>query len=61
MRELVLGLIATQDRTASLGFIVDDLNRFSGRLRIRYLGEAPLLEDDSVHSDASLLLNAQAL
>lgn len=49
------------DRTASLGFIVNDLNKFSGGLRMRYLGEAPLIEDASVRSDATLLLNAQAL
>ena len=49
------------DRTASLGFIVNDLNKFSGGLRIRYLGDAPLIEDASVRSDPTLLLNAQAL
>ena len=49
------------NRTASLGFIVNDLNKFSGGLRIRYLGDAPLVEDDSVRSDSTLLLNAQAL
>lgn len=49
------------DRTASLGFIVNDLNKISAGLRIRYLGDAPLIEDDSERSDATLLLNAQAL
>ena len=49
------------DRTASLGFIVNDLNKISGGLRIRYLGAAPLIEDNSVRSRATLLLNAQAL
>lgn len=49
------------DRTASLGIIVNDLHKMSGGLRIRYLGDAPLLEDGSVRSDATLLLNAQVL
>lgn len=48
-------------RTASLGLIVNDVNGFSGGLRIRYLGEAPLIEDNSVKSDPTLLLNAQAV
>ncbi|MEX2131457.1 MAG: TonB-dependent receptor, partial [Pseudohongiellaceae bacterium] len=47
------------DRTASLGIIVDDLNNFSGGLRFRYLGEAPLIEDNSVKSDATLLVNLE--
>ena len=49
------------DKTASLGFIVNDLHKLSGGLRIRYLADAPLLEDGTVSSDATLLLNAQAL
>lgn len=49
------------DKTASIGFIVNDLHKFSGGLRIRYLADAPLIEDGSVRSDATLLLNAQAL
>lgn len=49
------------ERTASLGLIVDNLNRWSGGLRLRYLGEAPLIEDNSVKSEATLLLNAQAI
>ncbi len=48
------------ERTASLGVIVEDLNKWSGGLRIRYLGQAPLTEDNSVSSDSTLLLNAQA-
>lgn len=47
-------------RTASLGLIVNDLNNWSGGLRLRYLGEAPLLEDNSVTSDSTFLMNAQA-
>jgi len=38
-----------------------DMNKFSDGLRIRYLGGAPLIEDASVSSDPTLLLNAQAL
>lgn len=48
------------ERTASLGLIVDNLNRFSGGLRFRYLGEAPLVEDNSVRTDATLLVNLEA-
>ena len=33
-------------------------NGFSSSLRIRWLDEAPLIEDNSVRSDASLLINA---
>lgn len=33
-------------------------NGLSASVRLRYLGEAPLLEDNSVRSDESLLLNA---
>jgi outer membrane receptor protein involved in Fe transport len=47
-------------RTASLGLIVNDLNNWSGGLRLRYLGEAPLIEDNSVTSDSTFLMNAQA-
>lgn len=48
------------DRTASLGLIVNDLEKWSGGLRIRYLGEAPLIEDNSVISESTVLVNAQA-
>lgn len=48
------------DRTASLGLIVDNLHNWSAGLRVRYLGEAPLIEDNSAKSDSTLLLNAQA-
>lgn len=48
------------DRTASLGLIVNNLENWSGGLRVRYLGAAPLIEDNSMRSDATLLLNAQA-
>jgi outer membrane receptor protein involved in Fe transport len=48
------------DRTASLGLIVNNLKNFSGGLRVRYLGAAPLIEDNSMRSESTLLLNAQA-
>jgi outer membrane receptor protein involved in Fe transport len=48
------------DRTASLGLIVNNLKSFSGGLRVRYLGAAPLIEDNSMRSESTLLLNAQA-
>ncbi|MES3007590.1 MAG: TonB-dependent receptor [Pseudomonadota bacterium] len=48
------------DRTASLGLIVNDLQQWSGGLRVRYLGEASLIEDNSVESEATVLVNAQA-
>jgi outer membrane receptor protein involved in Fe transport len=31
-----------------------------GGARVRYLGEAPLIEDDSVRSDPTLLVNVEA-
>lgn len=49
------------ERTAALGLIVDNLNNWSGGLRVRYLGEAPLSEDNAARSDSTLLLNAQAI
>lgn len=45
--------------TASLGMIIDDLNNWSGGLRVRYLGKAPLIEDASVFSQSTLLMNAE--
>ncbi|MEX0618012.1 MAG: TonB-dependent receptor, partial [Pseudohongiellaceae bacterium] len=48
------------DRTASLGLLLDDLNGISGGLRFRYLGDAPLIEDDSVRSDSTFLVNLEA-
>jgi hypothetical protein len=40
------------------GVAVDDLRRFSGSLRVRWFGPRPLVEDDSVRSDPSTLVNA---
>ncbi len=45
---------------ASAGVSIDDLHGFSGSLRLRYFGPRPLVEDDSVRSKASTLLNARA-
>ena len=44
--------------TLSLGMNTAWPNGFSSSLRIRWLDEAPLIEDNSVRSDASLLINA---
>ena len=44
--------------TASLGVIVDDNNGWSGGLRVRYLGKAPLVESADVYSKSTLLTNA---
>jgi outer membrane receptor protein involved in Fe transport len=38
---------------------VIDLGRVSGELRYRYFGPRPLVEDDSVRSSASHLVNAR--
>lgn len=42
----------------SAGVSVYDVGPFSGSLRYRYLGPRPLIEDDSVRSPASNLVNA---
>ena len=44
--------------TFSLGMNTAWPNGFSSSFRIRWLDEAPLIEDNSVRSDASLLINA---
>jgi carboxypeptidase family protein/TonB-dependent receptor-like protein len=44
---------------ASAGVTVDDRGRFSGSLRLRYFGPRPLVEDNSVRSQASATLNAR--
>ena len=40
------------------GVAVTDLSRWSGSLRVRWFGPRPLVEDDSVRSDSSTLVNA---
>ncbi|HEY0144335.1 MAG TPA: TonB-dependent receptor [Thermoanaerobaculia bacterium] len=44
---------------ASVGLSVIDLGRLSGELRYRYFGPRPLIEDGSIRSEASNLLNAR--
>ena len=46
------------ESTASLGVSAQWPNGFTGSARVRYLGEAPLIEDGSVTTDASLVVNA---
>lgn len=43
-----------------MGMIVDDLNNWSGGIRLRYLGEAPLTEARRPRSESTFLMNAQA-
>nr|MCU0257236.1 TonB-dependent receptor [Vicinamibacterales bacterium] len=48
------------ENVASLGIVVNRNDGWFGGARVRYLGEAPLIEDDSVRSDPTLLVNAEA-
>jgi outer membrane receptor protein involved in Fe transport len=41
------------------GVTIDDLKGFFGGLRARYFGPRPLIEDDSVRSSSTTLLNAE--
>jgi hypothetical protein len=45
---------------ASLGVAVNRSDGWFGGARVRYLGEAPLIEDDSVRSEPTLLVNLEA-
>jgi outer membrane receptor protein involved in Fe transport len=45
---------------ASVGVAVNRLDGWFGGARLRYLGEAPLIEDNSVRSDSTLLVNLEA-
>jgi len=45
---------------ASVGVAVNRTDGWFGGARLRYLGEAPLIEDNSVRSDATLLVNVEA-
>ena len=47
-------------RTVAAGVAVDDLGRFSGGLRWRYFSDIPLIEDGSVVSRSSSVVNAVA-
>ncbi len=48
------------ETTAAVGVAFDDGGPFYGGLRLRYLGGRPLVEDNSVRSAASTLVNARA-
>jgi outer membrane receptor protein involved in Fe transport len=48
------------ENVASLGVAVNRNDGWFGGARVRYLGEAPLIEDDSVRSDPTLLVNVEA-
>jgi hypothetical protein len=48
------------DRVASLGLSINRPDGWSGGARLRYLGPAALIEDNSVRSSATTLLNLQA-
>ena len=47
-------------QVASAGVSISELRRFSGGLRLRYLGPRPIVEDASVQAKRSLLFNAEA-
>ena len=47
-------------QVASAGISINELRRFSGGLRLRYLGPRPIVEDASVQAKRSLLINAEA-
>jgi outer membrane receptor for monomeric catechols len=48
------------ERTASAGLTFDRQGALYGGLRLRYFGARPLIEDNSVRSGSSTLLNARA-
>lgn len=48
------------EKTASVGIAYDSSGSWSGGLRLRYFGPRPLLEDNSVRSPSSTLLNLRA-
>jgi outer membrane receptor protein involved in Fe transport len=47
------------ERALSAGISVDGIRNVFGSLRVRYFGPRPLIEDDSVRSEASTLVNTQ--
>jgi outer membrane receptor protein involved in Fe transport len=47
------------ERTAALGVAYDDAGPWFGGLRLRYFGPRPLIEDDSVRSSSSTIVNAR--
>jgi hypothetical protein len=48
------------ERVASVGLTLDHPSGWFGGARLRYLGSAPLIEDNSVRSDPTTLLNLEA-
>ena len=46
-------------RVASIGMAISDTQRMSAGLRLRHLGPRPLIEDDSVRSQGSVVLNLE--
>ncbi len=48
------------ESVAALGIAVDHPSGWSGGLRFRYFGAAPLIEDDSVRSASTTLVNLEA-
>jgi outer membrane receptor protein involved in Fe transport len=47
------------EAAASMGLSLVELNRWSGSVRYRHFGSRPLIEDDSVRSEPSNLVNAR--
>ena len=47
------------ETVVSAGASVEDLSGFSGSLRLRYFGPRPLIEDNSVRSKSSTIVNAR--
>ena len=48
------------DRVASMGVAVNHPSGWSGGLRLRHFGSAPLVEDNSVRSKATTVVNLEA-
>jgi hypothetical protein len=48
------------ERVASVGLTLDHPSGWFGGARLRYLGSAPLIEDNNVRSDPTTLLNLEA-
>lgn len=48
------------EKVASVGITYNNPTGFFGGARLRYFGPAPLIEDDSVRSKSTLLVNAEA-
>ncbi len=47
-------------KTASIGLAADSGGKWSGGMRLRYFGRRPLIEDNSVRSPSSTLVNLRA-